>query len=101
MAGTLLDLAERGQRVQLTLMSGAGGDSGVDGVVQAVGSDVAVVARTEVDVTSVALACHAHGVHALPLVGDVADRSFVEAAVASSRADGAWTDATLSFTKES
>ena len=69
---------------QVAIVTGAGQGIGraVAEALAGEGVQVALVARTEADVEAGAEACRAHGVRALPLVGDVADRAFVEAAVA-------------------
>ncbi len=68
---------------QVAIVTGAG-----QGIGRAVaerlagqGMAVALVARTAEDIATAAAACRSHGVRALELVGDVAERAFVEAAV--------------------
>ncbi len=69
---------------QVAIITGAGQGIGraVAEALAAEGVRVAVVARTASDVEATAEACRANGVQALALVGDVADRHFVETAVA-------------------
>ncbi len=68
---------------QVAIVTGAGQGIGraVAEVLGAHGVKVAVVARTAADVEDVSQACSSGGAKALGLVGDVADRTFVQSAV--------------------